>query len=67
MVSEPRDRQVQSLDNHLGAGHWVVSYIQSRKWVNVLVVMSFRPEAFRLDLRHVQFWRGCVLFLLKRS
>ena len=28
--------------------------------------MSFRPEAFRLDFRHVKFWRGCLLFLLKR-
>ena len=29
--------------------------------------MTFRPEAFTLQLRHIQFWRGCILFLLKRG
>ena len=28
--------------------------------------MAFRPETFTLQLRHVQFWRGCLSFLLKR-
>ena len=39
--------------HHLGVGGWIV-------------VMSFRPEAFRLDFRHIKFWRGCVSFLFKR-
>jgi len=45
--------QVQPLGHHLGVGSWIV-------------VMSFRSEAFRLDFRHVQFWRGCLRFLVKR-
>ena len=44
--------QEQSGD-HLGVSGWIV-------------VMSFRSEAFRLNFRHVQFWRGCLRFLLER-
>ena len=55
----------EKLDHHLGAGDWVVRYLLSGDWVNGLLVMSFRPEAFRLDFRHVQFWRGCLRFLVK--
>ena len=53
LVFEPRYRQVQRLGDHLGIRGWII-------------VMSFRPEAFRLDFRHVQFWRGCLRFLVKR-
>ena len=40
-------------NHHFSVGGWIV-------------VMSFRPEAFSLDFRHVKFWRGCLRFLLKR-
>ena len=39
--------------DHLGIGGWII-------------LMSFRPEAFRLNFRHVKFWRGCLRFLVKR-
>ena len=54
------------LDNHLGAGDWVVGYLLSGDWVKDLIVMSFRSEAFSLDFCHIKFWRGCLRFLLKR-
>ena len=46
--------QLSRSSNHLGVSGWIV-------------VMSFRPEAFRLDpFSKVRFWRGCLLFLVKR-
>ena len=53
-------------DHHLGAGNWVVRNLLSGDWVNGLLVMSFRSEAFSLDFCHIKFWRGCLRFLVKR-
>ena len=41
------------LGDHFRMGSWII-------------VMSFRPEAFSLDFRHIKFWRGCLRFLVKR-
>ena len=54
LIRLQRSYSTEKSGHHLGVSGWIV-------------VMSFRPEAFRLDpFSKVRFWRGCLSFLLKR-